>query len=54
MHFDAPQYNVRLVNVHEKHARAKIHANPSNNLIAKIEDIATMPEPFVMTMFQGD
>lgn len=54
VHFDVLQLNIRLVYVKENCMGAKLHVDPSNCMVVKLETTLSIPSPYVMETFQGD
>ena len=53
-HFAQMLHNVQLVYARENHLGAKLYVDPSDTYVVKLENVPTIPEPYVMVRFQED
>ena len=49
-----PLFNTKLIYLRNNKRGAQLYVDPSNQIVVRLADIPTTPEPFVQAMFQGD
>ena len=52
--FEVPLFNTKLIHLCNNKREAQLHVDPSNQIVVRLADIPTAPEPYVQAMFQGD